>query len=77
MGVQVQVGAVVLSHSVVREELREKMAFEQVLKRQEGTSCEDLWGKSISGRWTTRAQALRWGNGQGSREQGSECGWRE
>lgn len=59
---------------VVREELRDKMTFEQVLKRHEGTSCEDLWEKSISGRGTARAKALRWENGRGSKEQGSECG---
>lgn len=43
----VQVETVVLLHRVVREGLSEKMTFEQMLRRHEGTSFEDMGEKQF------------------------------
>lgn len=40
---EVQKEAVVLLRRVVREGFHEKVTFEQILERHEGTSCEDIW----------------------------------
>lgn len=76
----VQVETVVLLHRVVREGLSEKMTFEQMLGRHEGTSFEDIWVESNSKRWTARAKALKQEHVchvQVSEQQGSKCGWRK
>lgn len=51
--------ALVLLHRVVREGFHEKVTFEQMLERQGGRSCEDIWEVAISGRWTARATSLQ------------------
>ena len=39
--------------------VHEKVTFEQMLERQGGRSCEDIWEVAISGRWTARATSLQ------------------
>lgn len=76
----VQVEAVVLLHRVVREGLSEKMTFQQMPERHEGTSFEDIWVKSISRKWIARTKAQRQEHVyhvQVSEQKGSKCGWRE
>ena len=42
------------------EGLFERVTFEQGCEEREGVSLTDIWGKSVPGRGTAGAKALRW-----------------